>query len=86
MEGTGPDGAMQLAERIRQAVAAQTVATERGALSVTLSAGLATAPTDATERAELIKRADETLYAAKHAGRDQSLHAQNIARNKTGDQ
>jgi len=75
MEGTAPDGALHVAERIRLAVAAQVVATEKGPLQVTLSAGLATFPADADDRAALIKRADEMLYRAKHAGRNRSLHA-----------
>jgi diguanylate cyclase (GGDEF)-like protein len=74
MEDTDAAGGMQVAERIRHAVGDQSVATERGPLQVTLSAGLATFSADASERAELIKRADTALYQAKRAGRNRCLH------------
>lgn len=74
MEATDADGALAVAERIRQAVAAVAVQGERGVLRVTLSAGLATHPEDAVDRAELIQRADAALYQAKHAGRDRCVH------------
>lgn len=78
MESTDARGALQVAERIRQAVAAQVVATDRGPLQVTLSGGLATFAADATERAALIKAADEMLYQAKHQGRNRCLHRQRL--------
>jgi diguanylate cyclase (GGDEF)-like protein len=63
------DAAERIVERIRSAVADETLATESGPVSVTLSAGLA-----AREQGELleklIRRADSALYAAKHAGRN----------------
>ncbi|MBN2358155.1 MAG: GGDEF domain-containing protein, partial [Deltaproteobacteria bacterium] len=73
MEDTDATGGLQVAERIRLSVGSQSVATERGPLQVTLSAGLATFPADAGERAELIKRADTALYRAKRAGRNRCL-------------
>ncbi len=41
---------------------------------ITVSAGIATAPEDATSPEELIDKADKVLYAAKQAGRNQ-VHA-----------
>lgn len=76
MEATDPTGAFQVAERIRNAIAAQVVMTEKGSLKVTLSAGLATFPSDASDRADLIKRTDGALYQAKNSGRNRSLHVQ----------
>jgi diguanylate cyclase (GGDEF)-like protein len=70
---TGLTRAAQAAERLRQAVARTALESPRGAVAVTLSAGVA-----ALEGAELnesidtlIGRADEALYAAKGAGRNQ---------------
>jgi diguanylate cyclase (GGDEF)-like protein len=42
----------------------------QGALRVSISVGLAFFPKDATEPAQLLKRADSTMYAAKTAGRN----------------
>jgi diguanylate cyclase (GGDEF)-like protein len=73
MEATDAAGGLQVAERIRLAVAAEVVATPSGPLRVTLSGGLATFAVDASDRAALIKAADETLYQAKHQGRNRCL-------------
>jgi diguanylate cyclase len=59
------------AERIRQAIAAQTVRYEGVELKVTISCG-ATAAIKNDTPTTLIKRADEALYAAKRAGRNRS--------------
>lgn len=57
------------AERVRQAVAGETVSLRHRFAQVTVSLGVAGVVND--EIAEsLIQRADEALYAAKHAGRD----------------
>lgn len=64
--------AWEIAERIRRDVAAQRLETDDGgAFSVTISLGLATFPGDATTVQGLFKAADEAVYAAKHAGRNQ---------------
>jgi len=78
MEGTDPTGAVQLAERIRCAVADAAVTTERGTIKVTLSAGLATYPMDAEDRAQLIKLTDGALYDAKHGGRNRTVHIRGV--------
>ncbi|MBF0555322.1 MAG: diguanylate cyclase [Nitrospirae bacterium] len=40
-------------------------------LSVTISMGIASFPLQGTNSAEVLKNADNALYEAKHAGRDQ---------------
>ncbi|WP_407519735.1 GGDEF domain-containing protein [Methylobacterium oryzisoli] len=60
---------LALAERLRLAVAAVPVSTEQGPLSITVSVGLAVLePEDSL--ADLLRRADAALYAAKAAGRN----------------
>jgi diguanylate cyclase (GGDEF)-like protein len=56
------------AEKLRSEAAALAVEHDDGALSVTISVGWATWEGEAPE--ELLRRADEALYAAKRAGRD----------------
>ncbi len=63
------------AERVRQAVADATVPLKRSFLQVTISLGVAEVTT--AEIAEsLIQRADDALFAAKHAGRN-GIHLHN---------
>ena len=70
---TPADGALEIAERMRKAVAAEPVEVG-GAQSIplTISIGVSTMVTDKKIDAEvLIRSADEALYAAKSAGRNQ---------------
>lgn len=61
----------ELAERIRERVAAMRVEHRQHALRITVSLGLATwNPGDAASPDELVERADQALYRAKHAGRN----------------
>lgn len=60
-----PGEAVAVAERFRAAVAAGT-----GAVPVTVSAGVATYPSDGADEASLIASADQALYRAKRTGRD----------------
>jgi diguanylate cyclase (GGDEF)-like protein len=60
--------AVPVCERVREAVAAT-----RFELPLRVSIGLASWPTDAVDRKELLQRADEALYAAKRAGKDRTL-------------
>jgi diguanylate cyclase (GGDEF)-like protein len=73
LEATDRAGARQLAERIRVEVAQQTFQSSKGTFQVTLSLGVSTTPEDAREKAEIIARADQSLYAAKHAGRNRTV-------------
>ncbi len=63
---------VDIADRIRESVEAHVRPVGNGkGDSVTISLGVATFPEDATSDLELIRRSDQRLYQAKHAGRNQ---------------
>lgn len=63
--------ALEAAERIRRDVEKQPFVFEGQSFYLTISLGVAECPIDGTATPlELIKRADENLYEAKHAGRN----------------
>jgi diguanylate cyclase (GGDEF)-like protein len=64
--------AVKVAEKIRSDLADQGFEFERGTLSVTGSFGVSTFPEDATSGQQLFRQADQRLYKAKHAGRNQT--------------
>jgi diguanylate cyclase (GGDEF)-like protein len=59
-----------LAERLRQAIALQPIFTPKGPLVVTISVGVAQHGPQDTGLDQVMKRADEALYAAKRNGRN----------------
>ncbi len=66
--------ALETARRACEAVCASPMQLpDGGALSVTISAGVASIPRDANEVTSLIAAADKALYAAKAAGRNRAL-------------
>ncbi len=68
---TNEKGALIVAERIRRTVAESVTATPQGdTIQVTVSVGLAAFPRDGDMPAQIIKAADEALYAAKQEGRN----------------
>jgi diguanylate cyclase (GGDEF)-like protein len=70
LPGTDLDGAAQVAERIREALAAREILSVDGVpLHVTASFGVA-ASSATTTMQELIESADGSLYRAKHAGKN----------------
>lgn len=73
MPETGLDAAKEAAERLRKSVEAAEFDIRTASLRKTISIGVATLGlTGAKETAqELLKRADEALYAAKNGGRNQ---------------
>ena len=71
LDGSTPEQARAVGDRMRQEVGKVVVDTEKGPLSVTMSIGIASFPDDSRERAVLIERADHALYHAKHSGRNQ---------------
>jgi diguanylate cyclase (GGDEF)-like protein len=64
---TDLQGAIEAAERIRRGLAGSSVP---GVGTVTLSLGVATFPRDGCDEQELLRKADERLYAAKAGGRN----------------
>jgi diguanylate cyclase (GGDEF)-like protein len=71
---TGIDEAVLVAERIRAAVAASPVKTERAMISMTASFGVTVIRPD-DDMVSLFKRADEALRAAKEGGRNKVVAA-----------
>ena len=61
---------MALAERVRAAVAAQSIETREITLPVTISIGVAQSDAEGSASADLLRRADEQLYRAKEEGRN----------------
>jgi diguanylate cyclase (GGDEF)-like protein len=79
---TDAAGALVIAERIRERVAALSLDTGQGPLAVTMSLGVATFPGDGARKAELVERADACLYEAKRGGRNRSVSAAVRARTR----
>jgi len=72
MPETDLDAAMTFAEKLRALVESTPVETQAGPLRVTVSVGVATIPHPKIHAAkELVVAADNALYGAKHAGRNQ---------------
>ncbi len=77
LPGLGSEGAERIAESIRVAVREQVVRSGSCEFQVTLSAGVASADRDSTDRS-LIGAADAALYEAKSEGRDQVRQAVSV--------
>jgi diguanylate cyclase (GGDEF)-like protein len=76
-ETTGED-AYYVAEKLRKVI--ETSVFPGVPRPVTISAGVASYPANATNRDELLKAADEALYAAKQSGRNTVVPAASIVR------
>jgi diguanylate cyclase (GGDEF)-like protein len=83
MPETDAAGALVIAERIRERVAAAEFPTEQGPLRVTLSLGIAAFPEDGTEKARLVEVADGCLYRAKRTGRNRSVRSADLSAGET---
>jgi diguanylate cyclase (GGDEF)-like protein len=72
---TSAQQARLLAERIRVGVAAIRIETDKGSAAVTLSIGIDEMLHEPQERSveNVIRRADEAMYAAKQAGRNSTV-------------
>jgi two-component system cell cycle response regulator len=71
---TDAGGAVQAAEDLREAVGGAPIRWHATPLSITVSAGVAVRVPGETPE-QLVRRADEALYAAKRGGRDQVVLA-----------
>jgi diguanylate cyclase (GGDEF)-like protein len=67
---TKTDGAFQVAERIRKAIAATPLDTHGKDVPTTVSIGLASFPNQGAELAVVMNRADQALYTSKKRGRN----------------
>jgi two-component system, cell cycle response regulator len=71
LRGIDVEGAGAVADRLRERIAALRIPTERGPISVTVSAGCSSLSANDDKTPEgLIATADRRLYGAKHAGRN----------------
>jgi len=73
------DEALAAAERLRAAIAAQTYLHEGLPFTVTISCGIAQYQPGESNIESTIRRADAALYAAKHAGRNRTVAAPDMA-------
>lgn len=73
LPGTSDEGARIIAERLRQRVKENPFSVNGRQIDVSISAGIATSPSDAKTKEELIEKADKALYHAKRNGRDRSV-------------
>ena len=64
--------AIEVAEKLRRAIAANPFEPARSASKITVSVGVANLPVDATVQEKLVDCADAALYASKRAGRNQA--------------
>jgi len=67
---TGPEGAMDMAERIRRAVEASRLELPDQSIRATVSIGLSSYPEDGGDSASIMDKADRALYRAKQAGKN----------------
>lgn len=67
---TNERGAFNLAQRLREKVALAPVPTVRGAISITISLGVASYTEEMPDLAVLLDHADTAMYAAKQRGRN----------------
>lgn len=75
MDETDGQGALQIAERVRQNIQAEVFRSEQGPFQCTMSLGVATYPDDGKKKELVIVAADEALYHAKRSGRNRSIRA-----------
>lgn len=74
LDETRTPEAVHTANRIRRTVEATTITSEQGTINFTVSIGVAEISAGEDEK-RLIMRADNALYSAKHAGRNQTVAA-----------
>jgi diguanylate cyclase (GGDEF)-like protein len=74
---TGKEAALHVADTLRRAIADSPVAwdTNGEPVTITVSAGVASVPDDASDAHSLLERTDAALYLAKAQGRDRVVPA-----------
>ncbi len=72
LEDSDATGARQQIERVRQAISAIALPLADRKIAITMSFGIASFPTDADNKNDLIYRADQALYRAKTSGRNRT--------------
>jgi diguanylate cyclase (GGDEF)-like protein len=75
---TDGKGAELFANRLREEIGAQTMNSDHGSFSVTISMGIAEFPLDSNNRMEMIDKADQALYWSKEHGRNRVTRAATI--------
>jgi diguanylate cyclase (GGDEF)-like protein len=79
LPSTDSEGARQLAQTIRQAIAKANIETQAGLLSITVSCGICTAVAQSSMTDHYcIEMADKGLYAAKVQGRNCVVHSDDM--------
>ena len=72
---TDIEGALLLAESLRELIASTPLVTESGEISVSISIGVSCFPSDGgRELKAVLTEADDALYAAKQSGRNRVAH------------
>jgi diguanylate cyclase (GGDEF)-like protein len=67
---TGLEGALSVANRLRLRIDAETILTERGAIRLTVSVGVAALQSEPTTLDQMLDQADQAMYRAKNSGRN----------------
>jgi diguanylate cyclase (GGDEF)-like protein len=70
---TPSENALVLAERLRRSIQAESIETAGGAISVTVSLGIAQLSTETRDHKQWISAADQALYQAKQGGRNRTV-------------
>ena len=79
LPGTSETESVEIAERIRLCLASTPIAVSKSKfVNVTVSIGIAMFPNDGIDQEELLKNADQAMYHAKGAGRNQVIKYQDI--------
>lgn len=73
LRDTGEAAGMEIAERLRAQIGAETYATPQGRFAITVSSGVATLGRGVATIEELLRRADAALYRAKAGGRNRTV-------------
>lgn len=78
LPGTPEQGAAEVAERLREAVARENFFCRGEEIPLTVSIGVAEREVGEADIAALVQRADRAMYAAKRAGRDRVVTASSL--------